>query len=246
MAEILMNPPEGTGTRPQMPTEPTAEAKAMDFKIDPSVFDSAGDSTITIDGKEIKEEKPIVGEVEKKVAPVVEAKKVDAKVEPKKEAKSVLKAPEEEKKVEEKLQPKVAEQVAGVKKEVIKPITPVKEVATKGEDKFDYAKYAPQEVTNMKNMSAQSREAYAKAYRCRIRTLSSLKDATYLQHGAKGILCHLRYQQMTTKAQMAQIEGRAWEQALLDIKAGKPFKQPVEWDSKSGKLIDTVKRDSTF
>ena len=189
MAEILMNPPEGTGTRPQMPTEPTAEAKAMDFKIDPSVFDSGGDSTITIDGKEIKEEKPVIGGVEKKAqdTPVAAEKKVEVKVEPKKEdKKSVLKAPEEEKKVEEKSQPKVAEQVAGVKKEVIKPITPVKE--SKSEDKFDYTKYAPQEVTNMKNMSAQSREAYAKLID-ENKSLSSLKDARRIYSTSKVILC---------------------------------------------------------
>jgi hypothetical protein len=212
----------GQGITPQMPTEPTAEAKAMTFTMNPELLGKdASDSRVLIDKVEVKtEEAPIKVEAGTQTSDSTIKKEEPKKVEAKPtEKKSVLVAPVEDKKTEE-LKGKSAEP----KKEVVKTIAP----KTEQNDQFDYAKYAPQEVVNMKNMSRPSREAYAKLID-ENKQLSSLKDATYLQH-EQGYTLSPEYQETVQKQHSARIEGKAWENALLNIQSGKPYRNIVGFD----------------
>lgn len=252
----------GTGITPQQPIEPPAEVKAMTFNLDEKLFSGGDGSTIKTDnGTELKVEAP-----EKKVE---EPKKDDVgtgltpdktkapaekKVEPEKkeEKKGVLKAPKEEPKKEEvKTEEKKEEAVTAPKKddkattaekkEVSKLITP-KLSAEKKEaaDTFDYTGFAPQEVTNLKNMSRQSRD-WAAALVKQNKELASLKDSTYLQHEGAYVLSP-DYKQLQQKQYLAVTEGRAWEQALLAIRGGKKFRDITGFDNR-GQPIMSEERD---
>ena len=220
----------------QLVSSPTAvqlppEISKLEFSVNPSVSNhDAGETTIKIDKKEVALETP---EFKQEIIDNKEVKPEKKQEEVKQENKtSILKAPKEDK-VEPKLEEKKI--VASTeKKEVIKPITPVKE--TKAEaDQFDYTKYAPQEVTNLKNMSRQSREAYAKLLD-ENRQLSSLKDSLYLQHEQAYTLTP-EYQELTTKQRYAEAEANAWRQQLLNVRAGKPFRPLTGIDSKTGQFV---------
>lgn len=249
----------GTGITPQQPIEPPAEVKAMTFNLDENLFSGGDGSTIKTDnGTELKVEAP--EKKEEKVAEVtpvakesVEKKEVvtEKKEEKKEEKKSVLKAPKEEPKKEEvkpeeKKEAVAAENkeekaVATEKKEVSKLITP-KSPAEKKEasDTFDYTGFAPQEVTNLKNMSRQSRD-WAAALVKQNKELSSLKDSTYLQHEGAYVLSP-DYKQLQQRQYLAVTEGRAWEQALLNIRGGKKFRDITGFDNR-GQPIMSEERD---
>ena len=227
-AEVTIKPAVvGQGITPQMPTEPPKEALAMTFTADPTLIGKDDGTTITTDkGVEIKTEPAAVklDETKSVEAPKEEAKPV-TEVEKKEEKKSVLTPPEGKK--EEKVTTKVAEKVA------IKPITPVKEKKDEA-DTFDYSKFSHQDQLNLKNMSRQSREAYVKLVE-ENKQLSSLKDANYLQH-EQGYTLSPDYQQLQQKDYLARTEGRAWEQALLDIKAGKEFRDITGFDQQGNPI----------
>lgn len=193
-------------------------------------------STITSGGKEVTQVVPDAKKSDEVKVETVkpdkkkEEKKVEDKKPDEKKVSPILKAPVEEKKEEVKLDDK-KEEVKTTP--LIKPITPVKE--EKGqEDKFDYNGYAAQEVTNMKNMSRQSREAYAELIK-QNRELSKLKDGIYLQHEGAYTLSP-EYGELQKKGFLATNESSAWERALLDIKAGKAFRPPVGID-KNGQIV---------
>jgi len=122
----------------------------------------------------------------------------------------------------------------------IKPVTPVKE---QKEDQFDYSKFSQQEVTNLKNMSRQSREYVAKLID-ENKQLQTLKDATYLQH-EQGFVLSPDYQNLQQKASFASVEGQCWEQALLNIRAGKTFRDIVGFDPKTGEPVMSEERNPT-
>jgi hypothetical protein len=228
-----IKPAVDSGIKPEFPTEPPAEVKAMTFTLpSPELFGKeSSDSTITVDKVEVKEIPAEVKKVEetpkkedkvevKEIKPKEESKKVEPKKEESKKVESVLKAPKEEVVIDKK-----GEKHEEAPKHEIKPITPIRD--TKGDD-FDYTKYAPQEVVNMKNMSRQSREAYSKLLD-ENKQLASLKDATYLQH-EQGYTLSPEFKQLQEKQYYAQTEAQYWEQALLNIKAGKPFRDIFGFD----------------
>lgn len=205
-------------------------------EIGKSLSSNEPSSTITSGGKEITQVVP--SEVKKEELEKVEVTKTEKKettpavVPPKEEAKkrvsSVLKAPVETevKKEEVPIAPK--EEFTPK----IKPITPIRE---EKKEEFNYDGYAPQEVTNMKNMSRQSREAYAGLLK-ENRELSKLKDGLYMQSEGAYTLSP-EYRQIQQKGFLATNEAQAWEKALLDIKQARPFKPPVGIDPKTGQVI---------
>jgi len=230
--------------KPQMPTAPTKEALEMKFDATTSpLLGDDGDNTVITDGKgnELKSDKPeIVKEIEKEEKKVEEPVATDAPVkeEPKKEEapktglESVLKAPKEEKKVDATKK----EVPPAEKKETTapKPFTPVKD-KNDAIDTFDYTKYSPTEQTTLKNMSRQSREVVAKLID-ENKQLATLKDATYLQH-EEAYTLNPEFTALQRQSYFAQTEGQAWEKALLDIRAGKKFRQPVGRNPQTGELI---------
>jgi hypothetical protein len=228
MPDITIKPSVvGKGITPTMPTEPTPEAKAMVFTNDPMLTSSGDSTTITTDkGLEIKTEAaPIYEEVK-----TVEAVKEEAK--PKQEVttekKSVLTPP-----VEAKTEVKAKSDTKAVEtKSTIKPISPVRD--KKEEDTFDYAKYTTDQQQVLKQMSNTAKREYAKVVD-ENKQLSSLKDSNYLQH-EQGYTLSPQYQELQTKDYLARTEGRAWEQALLDIKQGAKFKDIVGFDNQNNPI----------
>jgi hypothetical protein len=245
MAEQQITPAPDAGKipTPTFPTEPPKEIKEMSFSIDPKILGNveSGDSTITIDKKEIKTEQ---AEVKKEAEPILKAPKEEKKeVETNKEEptkkveeakktgiESVLKAPKEEVVVKKEEQKKEESIKAEKKSELI---TPVRE--HKGDqDAFDYSGFSPAEQTNLKNMSRQSRE-WAAGLIKETKSLAALKDATYLQHEA-GYTLSPEFQQLQQSTYLAQTEAQGWERALLNIKSGKPFQDVTGFD-KQGNII---------
>lgn len=226
--DIIVNPPEhkGKNLAPQMPTEPPKEVKEMTFSAPPeNLFDAQTSIIITDNGTKLTEV-PKEFSVDKKDDKVVEQPKEIKKDEPKKEVvkeepKSVLKAPKtEHEKAKDLPSTDVKEGLSKVseKSSTISPITP----PIKEKDEFDYTGYAPQEVVNLKNMSRQSREWVAGLVKDK-KQLEPLKDSTYLQH-EEAYKLNPEYNEIQTSVQRAQIEGNFWREQLLNIKAGKPFR----------------------
>ncbi len=250
--QVTPAPDAGKIPTPVMPSEPPKEVKEMTFSIDPTVLGQSSDSTIKVDGKEVKTEPAAVKEDanKKEVEPILKAPKeeiakADTKVpadKPKdevtkkdvKELVSVLKPPTEVKKDDVK------------KDEPVKPdkkpelITPVK---PDGHDAFDYSSFTPQEQVNLKNMSRQSREYTANLIK-ENKQLAALKDSTYLQH-EQGYTLSPEYQEIQQRNHFAQIEAKCWERALLKIKAGKKFQNVVDFDRKTGQPIMGQEQDPT-
>ena len=219
----------GAGFTPEMPTEVPKEALAMTFTAEPSLVGKDDGTTIKLDsGAEIKTEQAAIKSEEsvKTVEAVKEEAKPTTEVVKKEEKKSVLTPPEGKK--EEKTLSKT-----DVSKPTIKPISPVKD-KKEDADTTDYSKFSQQDQINLKNMSRQSREAYIKLVE-ENRQLSSLKDSNYLQH-EQGYTLSPQYQELQTKDYLARTEGRAWEQALLDIKAGKEFRDITGFDANNNPI----------
>lgn len=227
--------PTGTGLSPQMPQEAPAAVKAMTFSVDPDyVGQDATVGTVKIDGQVVKEDnsnasdgiKPVVEATKKTDEPVKEAKKEEP---PKKEElKSVVTMPADLKKEEvkvDKTTTKAADKL---------PISPIT-LPDKGVDKFDYTKYSPQEQGNLRKMANEVKVEYARLLD-ENKQLSSLKDATYLQH-EQGYTLSPDYQQLAQKSNFAMTEGQVWEQALLNIKAGKPFKPITAFDKNGNPVL---------
>jgi hypothetical protein len=231
--DLEIKPTAGKNLTPSLPKEPPKELKEMTFTTPPMEMMGEAQGTLKIDGTEVKTDPAPVTEqkVEPKTEEKVEAPKKEVKTEPT----SVIKPPKEEKKVDTKVAPteKVAEQKTT--SSLITPPGKKKEET----DTFDYSKYTPQEVTNLKNMSRQSREYVAKMID-ENKQLASLKDSTYLQHEAAYTL-NPDYQTLQVKTYRAQIEGQAWEQALLDIKAGKDYQEITGFNNQGQPIFQTRK-----
>ena len=201
-----------------------ADALQIKFSMDDVPQNDTSATVIKSDGVELKETP------KETVEPKVEQPVAEKKVEPKKEQEVVAK--------KSALKPPTAEVKKPDGKEVIKSITPVKKVE-EGADTFDYSKYAPQEVTNMKNMSRPSREAYAKLVD-ENKALSSLKDSTYLQH-EQGYTLSPDYQQLQVQAYRAQVEGQCWKDAILAVRQGKPYQEITGFDKNNRPILATAK-----
>ena len=227
--DVSMNTP---GAKPEMPTEPPAEVKAMTFSFDPSKVGTTDDhSTITTDkGIELKEDNTSrrdgIVSTEVKGTETKPTKTEPTKVE---EKKSVLTPPPTEVKKEETsvVKPKVEDKKVADSKSS-KLITPVKEGKAEA-DTFDYSKYSQQDQINLKNMSRQSREAYVKLVE-ENKALASLKDATYLQH-EQGYTLSPEFRDLQQKNHFVRTEARAWNNAMLNIKSGEPFAEITGFDN---------------
>lgn len=244
--DIKIESSSGKTLTPTMPKEPPAEIKAMEFKMpDEGLFDNT-DSTVKIDGQEVKIT-PASDDSRntKPVEQIVEEKKTEDKVTPptskeekKVETKSVLKPPTEEKKTEFLKEVDKSKSAEVKTTSTIKPITPKEK--KEEQDTFDYTKYAPQEQTNLKNMSRQSREFTAKLID-ENKQLSALKDANYLQH-EQGYTLSPEFRELQVNNYKAQIEGQCWEKSLLDIKAGKDFQEIVGFDKDNNPILSHPKK----
>jgi hypothetical protein len=242
--DITIQPDTGKGVIPQMPLEPPKEAKEMVFStehLNTVLGKEPGQSTITIDGKEIKEEKPLIKEEVRKEESVKkeEVKKEDKaenKVEEKK-LEPLIKPPKEEKKEEKKEEVKVEsrpEVIKEDKKEVKKIdqlISPVKPT----DDTFDYAKYNQEEQHVLKNMNRTSREYVSKLME-KVKTVPELEKGLYLQHENAYVISP-EFQALRQKEYFLRKEHAAFEDALINIRAGKPFKVPTKYDDNGNLLL---------
>jgi hypothetical protein len=226
--------PDTKGAKPQMPLEPPKEVKEMTFAPPPPDFFDQSSTTITTDnGTRITEttsnDGMIVEDKEKpKAGEVIPAKKEDAPIIPPKKDETIVPIKKDEKKEEPKaiLKPPT-ESKPGVptptdKKNQLPKEAPIAPPAPKDKDEFDYTGYSPQEATNLKNMSRQSRDWVASLVKDK-KALEPLKDSTYLQH-EQAYTLNPEYQDMTKSVQLAQLEGNFWREQLLKIKVGKPFR----------------------
>lgn len=130
--------------------------------------------------------------------------------------------------------PKSAEDKA---KEAIAP-TAKKEVIAKGKeegkDTFDYSGFSASEVTNLKNMSRQSREFTSSLIK-ENKELAKLKDGTYLQHPQAYVLSP-EFNNMNMEYNQVNQEYQHWRQQLALSKEGKKVRDITGW-SKDGKLV---------
>lgn len=212
----------GSGITPQMSKEPPKEILEQTFTLDPSIKIGEGSSQ-TITGDSGKEIKPVVEEV-KKEEPVVETKvdvpvkeevKKEETVVKKEEPKPILRPPKKDDKKDDSVKVDTKTKLS------VKPVT----LPAKTDETFDYSGFSQQEVVNLKNMSRQSREFSANLIR-ENKQLAGLKDSNYLQH-EQGYTLSPEYQNLQAKVYFANIEGQAWKQQLLNIRAGKPFRDVV-------------------
>jgi len=218
----------------QLPSAPPEEALKMDFQFNPSLLDSEGSSgtVITNDrGEKIEEIKPSIKE-ENATPTKEDTKREEVK---KVEITPILKAPKEEKKAETTSSLPVEKKETEIPTRMgLKPIgLPEKKGAEA--DAFDYSGFSSQEVINLKNMSRQSRE-YTSGLIKERRELEKLKDANYLQHENAYTLSP-EYHSIRTKVINGRSEAQAWKAALIAIKEGKPFVEPIDRDPKTGALI---------
>jgi len=226
--------PVGKGITPEMPLEAPPEVKAMEFSFDPDLMGKGGETTIT-DGKghtitevksEIKEEQSKSVEAPKETVKQAKEDTTTGKTETKK---SVLNPPPKEAVVSPKKDETIVNPAKVETPGAPKPIAPPLPKDHKDNDTFDYTPYSPEQVNHLKNMSRTAREAYGKLVN-ENKELAKLKNASYLQH-EQGYILHPEYQQIRQKDRNVRVEGKAWEQALLDIKAGKPFREIIGLDA---------------
>jgi len=230
----------GKGATPQMPMEPPKEVKEMVFStenLEKILGKEPGQSIITSKGQEIKE---VVPDIKKE-----EEKPVEKKEEPKKEgvkkveASPVIKPPKEEKKIEEVVKEPVKEIIKEEKKETKKLDTLISPVKPSVEDTFDYSKYNQEEQHVLKNMNRTSREYVSKLME-KSRIIPELEKGLYLQHENAYVISP-EFQGLRQKEFMLRKEHAAYEDALVNIRAGKPFKIPVKYDD-NGNLVMSEER----
>ena len=236
--DIEIKPSAGKNLTPSMPKEVPAELKAMEFKVPDSSLFGDSDSTIKVDGKEVKTEiapAAVTTEPVKEVKdpPTVTEKKVEAtKTEEKKpEVTSVLKPP-----TDKKDKPVEVQKDKGADKGTIKPITPVKE----SKDEFDYSRFTEEQKSVLKQMSAVGKKEYAKLVD-ENKQLAALKDANYLQH-ENGYTLNPDFQELQVKNYKAQLEAQCWEKSLLDIKQGKEYQEIVGFDKNNNPILSASKK----
>ena len=223
------------GIKPEMPTEPPQSVKDMTFSFNPDILSGGGESTITdghgtvikeepsvnkLETKEVKEATPVVIPQEKKEVPVLPEKK---------------EAPVKELPVSKETPP-VSNKLG------IKPVS-FGEKRTEQAEPIDYSKYTADEVRELKQMSNQ-----AKVFTARLideaKALRQTKENLYLQH-EEAYLLDPGFKETQSIIWQAQTEGTAWQNALLAIKAGKPFVHPLGRDPKTGDLIMSKEQQAT-
>lgn len=137
---------------------------------------------------------------------------------------SVLKPPT---KVEGKETAKVEGQKAEVRQ--VAPQDP------KAKKERDYTGFSAEEVTHLK---AMSNEAFA--YTSKLikdnKELAKLKDGSFLQHPDAYILTP-DYQNTIQEIQRAEVESKAWRDALVLCEEGKAFKTPIGFNKQTGQLV---------
>lgn len=237
---------QANGITPQQPSEPPQSVKEMKFEVNPSLMSGDSSSTIITNerGEELGKETATAPVEPKIIPPKAEAQVSEKKAEAtpaKKE--SILKAPKEEAvKPADKLvvaeQPvKIEEQVSPLGLKTVKLGDKKQE-----QDAFDYTGYSVSEVTNLKNMSRQSREFTANLIKER-KQLEGIKDSTFLQHEEAYTLAP-EFKELRGKVFQAQTEGQAWEKALIAIEACETFVQPIGRD-KNGELVYSQPKQAT-
>lgn len=235
--------------------EPPKEVKEMNFKVDESFL--SGDSTpqvVTSGGQEVKQTTPEIKQgtenlslpVNKEatpapISPPVKEEKVAPKETP---VESIIKPPKEEKKVET---PAVTTPATPAKVED-KPVTPtdLSKLITpaKGpDDKFDYSTYEPHIQTNLRNMSNQSRDWVAGVLK-ENGDLKKSRDGTFYQH-ERGYTLMPEFQQLQTKDATNRVETQAWNQALVNIREGKPFRDITGFDQKGNPTFGPEREATT-
>jgi len=250
--------PDAKGATPQMPLEPPAEIKSMTFSPPPEGLSNGDETVITTDkgvivGEDKGTAKPVVETttsavvaqgsnekgktVDKDTSKTNETPSTTKKETKTSEPKSVLKPPTESGKTGGEPSAKDKEVPTGATKPA--PITP----PDSKKDDFDYTGFSPQEITNLKNMSRQSRDWVASQMKEK-KQLESLKDSTYLQHEQAYTLSP-EYNELSQSVRMAQMEGRHWEQQALRIKAGEKFQDIIGFDPKTGQPVLGPLKDST-
>jgi hypothetical protein len=232
---------------PQVPKE-MMEIKLSTEGLDALLNDNSNGGEIKVDGVKIDQEKPEIkqdatnNQTDKDGVRVSEkGQKVDEGVK-KDESKddSVLIPPKEEKK--EEVKEAVKEVVKETPKEeenvfdkLIKP--PVKE-----QQEEDYSKYAPQIQTNLKNMSRQAREWAVELIK-KNEEFEKNKNGSYLQH-EEAFLLAPEFKAVQTRDAFNRSEKSLWEQALVNIREGKPYKEPVAVNQQ-GQIILSEEKTAT-
>lgn len=113
--------------------------------------------------------------------------------------------------------------------ETIKPLIPIGKVTR------DYTGHSAEEVAAFKKMSD---EGYTLTKRLinENKELSKLKDSTYLQHENAYIL-DPAFQELRTTETFAKKEGDYWQEQLLLMKSGKPWKPITAWDKEGNPVL---------
>lgn len=96
-------------------------------------------------------------------------------------------------------------------------------------EQFDYAGYSEAEVTNLKNMSRQSREWVANLHK-EANELRKNKDGSYLQHPSAYTLSP-EYQSLQEDATYAVKEATYWSEQLQNVKDGKDVIPLAGWNA---------------
>jgi len=120
-------------------------------------------------------------------------------------------------------------------KEEPKPITPEKITR-------DYSSYSPEQAAHLKQMSNEAYQFTTKLIQ-ENKDLAKLKDSNYLQHPQAYVLSP-EFQELSSKAQLAQSEGSYWQQQLQLIKEGNPWK-PIRGYDKDGNAVFDAERQPT-
>ena len=221
---------QGT-VRVDMPKDPPKDLPDFSSAGLPELDASEGGPTGEyIRPSDIKEVKPS-GEIKE------EPKKEEVKVIPEKKDEklpSYLKAPipkKEEVKEEKKEAPVKTEVKTGTGK-IGEKLLEQKKGST---DTFDYSKFAPQEVTYLKNMSREAREFTGKLIQ-EHKEFSKAKDGLYLQHPNAYTLSP-EYTQINNQANQATAEARYWEHQLELCKEGKEVRDFTGYDPKTGEAL---------
>lgn len=225
--------------------EPTKEALEMKFdtsNIDALLNGDAGAPIIKIDGEVIREtpktpvETPVITpSVEKKVETLATEKKIETPV-----SEPILKPPVEVKKEE---LPKVETKKEEVKAPDMADLSKLIKPPGADEDKFDYTLYDAATQLNLRNMSRQSRDWVAGQMK-ELQNLRQGQKEVFLQH-EEGYVLSPEFKQLQQKDYYNKTEAQAWQEALLNIRQGKPYKNITGFDSQSGRPIYSAEQQPT-
>lgn len=128
--------------------------------------------------------------------------------------------------------PQKKEEPAAPKKD--EPVQP-RQIIPKGKNQpqtkeFDYSPFTPEEAAELKQMSTTARDFTVKLLKER-KELSSQAGGQYLQHPDAYVL-DPSFTALNEDRTYAVKEAQYWEQQLMLIKQGKPWKPVEKWDAK--------------